>query len=258
MDTGADEPQPKRTITGNNGRAGQQEALIIHGRGEIAAGETKAERIRRGSMMRLLRFGSIARAAGAGDGDEGIVKAGALDAERFDPGAAVDQRLEQGLGPRWRKLEGPVAIVELRAGGEGRSPRPVGGAGAQADDRAQAATRLVDLALERDPGAGDDRDPLAQPPRMGDDGVEKMTWRRLRPGPDQFSSLLGDRVEAGKGFIEHDQLRLVTIVRAIARSGHALGEIADWFPPSRQGRDGRAIQPLGAGLRATEDHAARP
>src|SRR5438309_11708795 len=58
------------------------------------------------------------------------------------------------------------------APGSGRddvAPRPVGGSGPQAHDRAEARACLADATVEPDLALGDDRDLLAQPLGMGDD-----------------------------------------------------------------------------------------
>jgi hypothetical protein len=78
------------------------------------------------------------------------VQAGPLDRQRLDPGAAVDQRLEQRLGPPSRQLEHPFAALARAPAGKAERHGPSLGAGAQADDRPKPVARLVDPALERD------------------------------------------------------------------------------------------------------------
>ncbi len=95
------------------------------------------------------------------------MQAGPLDAQRLDSGAAIDQRLEQGLGAAGRELEGPFAIGVAGVGRKRLAPGAVGGSGAQPDDGTQAAPCLVDGALERDLASRDDGDALAQPLGMG-------------------------------------------------------------------------------------------
>ena len=104
---------------------------------------TKAARIVSGSFMRLpprRHMAHLARRRLAGDGDEGVVQAGPLDAQRLDPGAAVDQRLEQRLGAARGQLEPPFAADQLGAmpGAPRATARPRRGC---ADGRSGAAGR---------------------------------------------------------------------------------------------------------------------
>src|SRR5688500_12503784 len=92
----------------------------------------------------------------AGNRDEGIVQARPLDAQRFDPGATVYERLEQRLGTSPGQLEPPFAANELGRSGQGGTPRAVFGARPEMDDGAKPSARLVDRSLECRPALGDD------------------------------------------------------------------------------------------------------
>ena len=108
--------------------------------------------------------------------------------------------LSKGSAPDLGQLESPFGAFAAGIRRDRGAPRPVLGAGLQADDRAKAVARLVDLALERDLAAGDDRDPLAQPLGVGDDmGRENDRRAGLGLAPDQrFELALVDRVEAAR------------------------------------------------------------
>ena len=119
----------------------------------------------------------------AGDRDERVVQAGPLDRQRLDPGAAVDQCLQQRLGAALAEARKSIRRPRgARSAGIADAPRPVAGAGAQPHDRPQARARLVDPAVERDLALGDDRDPLAQPLGVGDD-VGREDDRRAGRAP---------------------------------------------------------------------------
>ena len=144
--------------------------------------------------------------------------------------------------PAWRRREAPRA-------------RAVLGAGAQMDDRAKAAARLVDRAFERDLALGDDRDPLAQPLGMGDDMGREDDVDAVRGlvADQLLELLLVDRVEPGERLVEHDQFGLVDD-RAEQLDGlrHALGQGADrLLRPIAEAMRLRAARPRGGGLRAS-------
>src|SRR4051812_12074451 len=113
------------------------------------------------TKLGALAFRHFARRIRAGDGDEGIVQAGTLDRELLYAGAAVDQCGEQGLDPAHGQFELPDAASLARAGGERGPPGSVRISRLQPDLRPQPVARLGHQALEADPAAGDDRDPLA-------------------------------------------------------------------------------------------------
>ena len=91
------------------------------------------------------------------------------------------------------------------------APGAVGAAGLQPHLRPQPVARLGDQALEADLAIGDDRDPLAQPLGMVDDvgGEDHRGAGRGLVADQMLEPPLVDRIEAGKGLVEHDQLRLV-------------------------------------------------
>ena len=111
---------------------------------------TKAERIISGTHAASSCGGAVAHLARrglAGDGDEGVVQAGPLDAQRLDPGAAVDQRLEQGLGAAAREARSAIRRRLLRRRREapratGRRRRGCAGGRSGAAGRAPRRPRL--------------------------------------------------------------------------------------------------------------------
>ena len=132
--------------------------------------------------------------------------------------------------PLLGQLELPEVAALAGLGGQRLAPGAVGIAGPEPDLRPQPVARLADQALEADLAVGDDRDPLAQPLGMVDDvGREDHRRAGRRLVADQMlEPALVDRVEAGEGLVEHDQLRLVDD-RAEQLDGlrHALGQALD-------------------------------
>src|SRR4051812_11864351 len=99
-------------------------------------------RPRTGSSCRLsqVRRGAcfhLPRDALAGDGDEGVVEAGALDRQFLYAGAAIDQRLEHRLDAADGLLELPETTNLPGVGGQNLAPGSVGIAGLEPHLRPQ-------------------------------------------------------------------------------------------------------------------------
>ncbi len=117
--------------------------------------------------------------------------------------------------------------VVARAGRQRPPPAAVGAPRLEAHLRAQPVARFGDGALEPDLAGGDDRDPLAQPLGMGDDVGREDDGGAGRGlvADEMLEPALVDRVEAGEGLVEHDQLRPVNDrAEQLDGLGHALAE----------------------------------
>ena len=147
-------------------------------------------------------------------------------------------RLPPSISALSNGLDAALGLLELPNAAGFRAPSPasalrqapVGVARLQPHLRPQPVPRLRDQTLEADQAACDDRDPLAQPFGMMDDmGREDHGRARRRFVADQaFEPALVDRVEPGKGLVEHDQLRLVDDgAEQLDGLCHALGEALD-------------------------------
>src|SRR6185503_228052 len=126
----------------------EDEGLGKHRRAKVAAGddEGRAEEAHHSSLLLAHRRGRRA----SRDRDEGIMKARTFDRQCLDTGAAVDQRPKQRLGTRGWKLEHPFIAYAASACRDGRPPRAVARAGAEANDRTQLRSGIVDATVERD------------------------------------------------------------------------------------------------------------
>ena len=139
-------------------------------------------------------------------------KPGPLDRQRLDPGVAVDQRLEQRLGPAFGQLEHPFGALAPGAGRHRRAPRPVLGRGSAAGRSAEAGR------APRRPRRRTRPCPAAMIAiRSHSRSAWAMTWvEKMIVAPlaacvaDQLLELaLVDRVEPGERLVEDDQPRLV-------------------------------------------------
>ena len=153
-----------------------------------------------------------------------------LDRQALNPRIAIQQGAEQRLDPAIGQREMPRPFFLGRIAGQRRPPRAIARPRAQPHLRPQLRARIVHRTLEPDAPARDDRHPLAQAFGMGDDmGGKQHGDAPLRLLADQpLQLLLVDRIQPGKGLVQHDQPRLVDDgAEQLHRLRHPLGQLPD-------------------------------
>ena len=230
----------------------QEEGARKHRRGEIAAGDDEGGADQFAHHSSSAPLAHRARRAVAGDGDEGVVQAGPLDRQRLDPGAAVDQRLEQRLGAALGQLEDPFAAFAAGIAGNRGAPRPVARRGC-AGGRSGAAGR----APRRRSPSNATLPPAMIAIRSHSRSAWAMTWvEKMIVAPasasradQRFELALVDRVEARR------RARRGRSGAACGRSCRAIGRSAPCpstrcgsaSSPIRRGRARRAARRRGGG-----------